>query len=329
MPDYEEILRFYHVQAQEIKNIQAGVAKVITPQENFCLKECKISSSKLFFIQQELSFLPQRGFCHLSLPILNKDHALWTFHAGKYYSLFPWINGSACDFHNSHHRRAAAKNLARFHKAAKGGGPMRGMRRMYDSWPYYMQAKEQDLWNWREQTAKPKNAFERYFHYVTPYYLQRAQKSRQMLANSAYTQIAQKAAAENTFIHWDVAPRNFMIGGDGEAWLIDFDYCRYDLPLQDIIRLLQRGMKAVDFDLRAFDELLMSYHRIQPISWEELQVIAAFLIFPQRFWRLAERYFNQKEPRNVSAFCKKMEETEIRCCKEDELDNYFLAYYCL
>ena len=328
MADLEPVLAAYGLRATEIKPIQTGVYKIITPQENYCLKECSMAAHKLDFIQRELMRLPERGFCHLSLPVAKADGQIITAAAQKQYILFPWVNGSVCDFYNRTHRLAAARCLAAFHNAAKNRPKIKGIRQMYHQWPYALQAKETDLIGWQEKTKTPANRFEYWYHHGAPYYIEKARKARRMLLDSDYAYLAAQAEQESAYIHWDIAPRNFMIGGDGEAWLIDFDYCRYDLPLHDIVRLFQRGMKAVDFSFAVFDDLLQQYCSIKPLSWEELQVIAAFLAFPQRFWRLSERYFNQQGKNNAAYFCHKLRETEIRRQKEEEVNTYFRAYYC-
>ena len=72
--------------------------------------------------------------------------------------------------------------------------------------------------------------------------MKKASDSRRLLLSSEYPRLEEEARKVGSFIHYDVAARNFIIQ-DGKAYLIDFDYCARDLPLVDLMRLMKRSLK--------------------------------------------------------------------------------------
>lgn len=67
-------------------------------------------------------------------------------------------------------------------------------------------------------------------------------------------------------------------------------------------------LKRVDWNIEYAELILNSYTAINPLKEEEYRTLFAFLLFPQRFWRLSNRYYYNEVTWPSNTFNKKMEE---------------------
>ena len=54
--------------------------------------------------------------------------------------------------------------------------------------------------------------------------------------------------------------------------------------------------------------IIENYNSVKQISKDEINVLKAIIIFPQRFWRLANRYYYREAGWSEATFDKEMKE---------------------
>ena len=138
-----------------------------------------------------------------------------------------------------------------------------------------------------------------------PWALQRGELALSLLLGSGYTDLADYEQEQGRFIHGDVAARNFIVAGrqgqnDLQGFLIDFDYARYDLQMIDLARYIERCLRMSNFHLPYFYQIVKLYQQWNPINKQQRQVLAAQLLFPQKFWRLSQRWLTDRDETAVS-----------------------------
>ena len=155
--------------------------------------------------------------------------------------------------------------------------------------------------------------------------MKKASDSRRLLLSSEYPRLEEEARKVGSFIHYDVAARNFIIQ-DGKAYLIDFDYCARDLPLVDLMRLMKRSLKYGNNAENKLKVIIEGYGRIYPMSKEQWEVLHALLLFPQKYWRLAQRYFQNDPHRDNDFFKKRIRTAVAELEREDQWIKIFRRY---
>ena len=125
------------------------------------------------------------------------------------------------------------------------------------------------------------------------FFLPMAEKAISNMRKSAYPRLVERAQVMRPFCHGDPAARNFIITPDNQVFIIDFDSCRLDLPIMDLIKFTRRVMKKYHWRYPTAKQLIDSYQEINPLTQSELEVMKAVFYFPQKFWRLSIRYFDQ------------------------------------
>ena len=309
-PVWKELEKRFGLQIRSLAPVKS-VVRIDSDQGSYALKAVSYRPAKLQFIIAAIEHVHRGGFTRLAR-ILPDAQGNYYFNRNSHLLfLTTWVHGEQCDVRKPPHLTAATETLAEFHLHSRGLFPPVGSRFkvMWDRWPELLMRRAAMLEQFREKASSlPPSPFIRLWLKHFDYYRLQAGQALSLLRASAYEQLADLACREQSFIHRDVAGRNFIIGNDQKAYLIDFDYCRFDLRLVDIQRLVERSMKKWQWNFDVAFFILSRYHQINPLRPEEFKVMQAFMTFPQKFWRLSDRYFNQKKNWNESKYLRHLED---------------------
>lgn len=286
------------------------VYRVETRDGPLNLKWTRHSDEMLVFVTSALRYLADRGFRQLRPPRPTVDGRPFHVVDGEHYLLADWIDGAQVDLARPEQLDAALRTLAGFHLASRGYKPPPGANQRA-RWGMLLDSLAKrcvDLERFPSAAAARANqtGFDREIRAETEYYLSLAVFARELLLRSAYRSLAARAAAEGGLCHGDAAARNFILTPGGEVCLIDFDGLRQDLALTDLWKLFRRAMKGFAWDFGAGCRMLRAYEAVRPLSPDELEVLLALLSFPQKFWRLASRYYDGAYPWDEERFLRKL-----------------------
>ncbi len=112
-----------------------------------------------------------------------------------------------------------------------------------------------------------------------------------MLESSNYLELCRIADEEKSFCHHDYTYHNIIIDNNNSVHVIDFDYCKKEIRAYDISLFMIKVLKRMDWNIEYANLILDAYNEVSPLRQDEYKVLFAFLLFPQRFWRLANRYY--------------------------------------
>ena len=111
----------------------------------------------------------------------------------------------------------------------------------------------------------------------------------------------------------ETAPLDFtctlgiIIDKDNNVNIIDFDYCKREVRAYDISNFMTKVLKRREWDINCANLIIDAYNEVSPLSKDEYRVLFAFLLFPQRFWRLGNRYYYNEVNWATNTFNKKIE----------------------
>lgn len=305
------------LRAEKITELQDNVWQIKTRDDRFALKRSMLKEKNLEFISEAERSLARHGFCRFALPQNTIDGAPFLRTEEHCYTLHQWIDGEKCDFEIPHHLRAAAATLADFHLHSREPQLQAAARPRSNVFIRSEQMAKhiEELYTFYRRIPFPSTPFQRLYRCCFPDIIHRAEQARKELLASEYPRLAAEAAAVGSFIHYDVAARNFIIQGSN-AYLIDFDYCCCDTPLTDLMRLFKRSLKQGKREEVMISSILEGYGSYRPLTAGEGHVLCALLRFPQRFWRVSHRYFCEEQPEESIAF-KKLEQAFEEALRED------------
>lgn len=290
------------------------------------LKKSKLNEEELFFIAEVLIFLNQRGFKTAPPYLTGKNGLPFVNSDGDLYVLTDWYFGKELDYSSLNDLRQAIYFLADFHYHGKGFEPsIPNFRTFWYSWPAKLERRINELEDFRRMALaeKEESTFSRlYLRYFELFY-RKAQISYERLLDSLYQNIAQDAFIQKSLCHHDYSGRNVIHTFNHQFILVDFDYCLRDIRIHDLINLIVRNLKHNDWNINLCRFILQEYHRVSPLTPEEIEVMYVLLSWPQDFWQVGLQYYYEKLPWPPRRFLKKLEsKIDHRFQKEQFLRDF-------
>lgn len=125
-------------------------------------------------------------------------------------------------------------------------------------------------------------------------YMEQTIQAEELLQKANYHALADKAEAEGTFCHHSYKGENLRVGDDQRLFVGGFEGCNSDIPLLDLAAYLKRYMKKTDGEKDGVKQMLEAYQKNNPISENERILLQALTIYPDKFLRLINEYYNKR-----------------------------------
>lgn len=304
-----EIERQFDIRIESIKP-NKGVYCLKTDRGTKCLKRINYGIQKLYFVYAAKEHLIKNGFEYVDKYDLNIEGEPYALVNEDIYTLSQWLKGRECDFYNDDDLKIASQTLAKMHMASKGYDPPENSKLKTDlgRWPHLMEKRIKALDKMRNMSRKRNKKGDFDFNYVknVEFYRNLAKRALNVLNDSDYMEICKDTEGEKSFCHHDYTYHNIIIDNKNSVNVIDFDYCKREVKAYDISNFMIKVLKRRDWSIDCANLVLESYNKVTPLSKEEYRVIFAFLLFPQRFWRLANRYYYNEVNWATNTFNKKI-----------------------
>ena len=292
-PNLIQIMQHWGLTVCDVQKIK-DVYKVRTEVGNINLKVSPLIPQRLLFVHQAIAHLQNHQFSKMYPLIPTLDGRTYISDGQYAYSVFHWIEGRQCDFSDPTELVTATQILAEFHQKAIGFIPPdhSNMRNRIGKCHRHFEEHYQDLLQFKELAATmPQDPFAKYYLHYVDLFINMAVQAITKLKNSSYPDLVRIAKNNHGFCHGDPAARNFILTPERRIFMIDFDSCRLDLPLMDLIKFARRVLKKYCWQFHVGEILINAYDEVNTISENELEVMKAVFYFPQKFWRMASRYF--------------------------------------
>ena len=304
-----EIERQFNIKI-EILKANKGIYYLKTNKGERCLKKINYGPQKLLFVYGAKEHLVNNGFSNVDKYYLNTDGEPYALVNEDLYTLSEWLDGRECDFHNIEEVKIAAKTLAKLHEASKGYDPPDNSKLKSDlgRWPHLMEKRIKSLDKMRDMIRKKsvKSDFDILYLQSMEFYKEIGKKALDTLNSSEYEKLCAKAEEEKSFCHHDYTYHNIILNGK-DVHVIDFDYCKREVRTFDISNFMIKVLKRVDWNIGFAKEILNAYNSVSKLSDEEMKVLYAYLQFPQRYWRLANRYYYNEVNWGQDTFASKLQ----------------------
>ncbi|GAA0078835.1 CotS family spore coat protein [Clostridium sp. CTA-5] len=304
-----EIERQFDIKIEIIK-ANKGVYYLKTNKGERCLKKINYGPQKLLFVYGAKEHLIKNGFNNVDRYYLNTEGEPYALVNEDLYTLSEWLEGRECDFRNINEVKIAAETLAHMHEASKGYDPPENSKLKSDlgRWPHLMEKRTKSLEKMKDIIRKKniKNDFDILYLQSVEFYKEIGKKALTTLKESNYYELCMLAEQEKSFCHHDFTYHNIILNENGSTHVIDFDYCKREVRTFDISNFMIKVLKRVDWNLEFAKAILESYNSVSKLKEEEYKVLYAYLQFPQRYWRLANRYYYNEVNWGQNTFTNKL-----------------------
>ncbi|MGL4774436.1 MAG: CotS family spore coat protein [Clostridium sp.] len=305
-----EIERQFDIKIETIK-ANKGVYHLKTNKGERCLKKINYGPQKLLFVYGAKEHLVNNGFNKVDNYFLNIEGEPYALVNEDLYTLSEWLEGRECDFHNIEEVKMASETLAKMHEASKGYDPPENSKLKSDlgRWPSLMNKRIKALDKMRDMVRKKsaKSDFDLVYLKSIDFYKEMGKEALKTMEESEYYELCMIAEKDKGFCHHDFTYHNIILTENEGTYVIDFDYCKREIRAFDISNFMIKVLKRVDWNVEFARAIIESYSNVSEIKAEEYKVLYSFLQFPQRYWRLANRYYYNEVNWGQSTFTNKIE----------------------
>ena len=283
---------------------------LVTDKGKKILKRCDMKFEDVQFIDEALNYIYASDkdvirYCR------NKDNEVITTYNGKNYIVLDMIEGREATFTNPVEISWCTKAIEKLHVSSKGIEKYLkdlNIKCKYGSNiinEYINDLKNMEQIKLLVKKYKYKNDFDSLFLNSVESMEKQMNKAIELLMNTNY----EKMKRDNRYFylcHNDLAHHNFIIE-DNEINIIDFDYCKREIRAYDISNFMIKVLKRCNWNLEYAKEIINAYNSVSPLRDDEYKVLYAYLQFPQRYWRLANRYYYNEVNWGQNTFSNKIE----------------------
>lgn len=297
------------VAARPVRAATTRVMFVETNRGPKVLKRSRISPAEIRFVHAAQEHLAGRGFADAPRFLPTTGGEPFCGSGGEVYVLADWVEGSHSRLKRPSEIKAALAKVAELHSKAEGFVPPAGSpadRIRWGRWPETFRNRLDQLGVFRRlaREARTRTAFDRRYMGLLEYYWDQAATAIAMLLRTRYRRLMDIERRRNSLCHHDLTYRNILLREDSGVHLVDFDYCICDTRLHDVGSMIIRRCRSFGWRIGVAQKVLELYtgHADRPLTPEELEVMTAFLHWPQDFWQVGLQYYVERQPWPLDRF---------------------------
>lgn len=313
---------------EKIKNVY----RIKADDKDYCLKVIKYNFNHFIFIIEAIKHLQNKGFEKIPKMIKTVGGKDFIELESNHAYLTEWINARESNYDNPVDVSIAARKLAELHDKSMGFQVDRRMepRVGWFKWIENFITRSDEILDFKRRIAAKQYMSEFDYMYLDAMEeeLERIENSLEHLSDSEYLTKMQREIEKRGFCHHDYAHHNVLIEPNNQVNIIDFDYCMLDSHLHDLSSLIVRTMKNGKWNINDTLKLLDSYSSIYPIEKDDIQIIAAFIEFPQDYWQVGIQYYWECQPWGEEFFVNKLSRIlEDREERQEFVEDFSIIKY--
>lgn len=312
------ILEQYDIDVKNTRKVRDAVL-CETKQGLFLVKEMHISEKRLSVLDYLSEYLQMTGNERIDWILKTKDEQLFTTsEEGNQYFLKKWYAGKECDVHKEQDILDAVKNLTHLHQhLCDVDIPMSEGEDLRETFFRHNREMKKVRSFMRERVGK--SDFELVFlkHFDGMY--SSAEDALFHLRESGYEQLRKRSTQSKRCIHGDYNYHNVLLTSEGVA-TTNFEHVERNIQVTDFYYFLRKVMEKNHWNITLGDKMLNTYQKRRSFEEGELEYIAICLMYPEKFWKVANSYGRS---RKVWMPAKNLEKLEL-VIQQAEEKKYFL-----
>lgn len=258
----------------------------------------------------------------------NKEGGLLTKDSEeRTYTIQTFMEGRECNVKDGQECEMAVRTMARMHK----GMFLAESEEIENFTPYSLKKefskRNTELRRIRRylKEKRQKNEFERFLNKSLPGFFEKALEVEESW--EYYEKLCNAKGDQLQFCHGDYQHHNVWMDCN-EIMILQFEKYMSDLPCRDLYLFLRKLLEKSNWDSEVGKEILNIYAKERPIPYiEQISMIYRFA-YPEKFWKIANYYFNSKKSFIPEKSMEKLEKLlEQEKTKEDFVNNVLRKLY--
>jgi len=310
----KEIAKRYGIDVKNIVPVKDAYI-LYTSKDRKMLRKSFSFSERILFVHGAKEHLYNNNFNNIDRYVCTLDGEPYFSFEGYNFVITDMPEGRECDFNNREDIIRSSGMLAELHKASKGYIPVSGasVQDELGKLPIYFNKRLTELRKLRKTAKRGRSAFDHLFLEYFDYYYKMGEDVINRISGSCYNRLVDEARAKRSFCHHDYTHSNIVFNNAG-VLIINFEYCCYELKIYDIANFLRRKMRKCCWCINEARVIIDEYRSVESINDDEFYIMKLLLQFPQKFWRVANRFYNSKRSWSERSFVARLQEVidEIR-----------------
>ncbi len=286
-----------------------------------CLGSCSYSEGKIRFEQKVKQFAFDRGYEEVDLYVPNREQGFLV--EGPYSEKFVmrnWFYGEECNAKSREHVLKAAEALAKLHTCLEGFSLTEEERE------FCLQPKLTELFERRNKelrrvrtyirSKKQKNLFEQNFLSQFDTQFMQAESASGLLNQTGYENYYKSRIESGSMLHGNFTHHSVQILPETKVAVTGFDKAAAGIPVQDFYQFFRKMMEKWEWDISLGYDMLEAYNSIRTFPKEELQLLPLMLSYPEKFWKVANQYYNNRKSwipeKNMQKLLQTMDQAEMK-----------------
>lgn len=284
----EEVLEKYEL---EVSGIARGRESYIctTDRGQKLLKEYRGSVERAGFLREILAYLQEGGICVETVNLTREGLPIAVMEDETKYILYDLWEGAECDTKRREEMIAAVELLAELHNVSSSysgdipefvKGDQSALLRLYEKHNRELNKVRNYI-----RDKKKKNEFEMLFAGKYDRYRKKAEAVTKELG-------AMRPDADMIgFCHGDYNQHNVIFSGKRMA-VVRFESFAYQIRVSDLANFLRKMMEKHNWNTGLGMDFIRAYDRVRKLSAAELRYLYLYMAYPEKFWKIANRYYN-------------------------------------
>lgn len=277
-----------------------GVLILDTDQGCKILQEYRGSKRHMEAENQVLSFLKEKRGLLVDAYVRTKEGELSaTNEEGVSYILKDGFLFSECNVSSRGELEAAVRMLAKLHMLLRGMDSRELVNReslVGNSLVDEMEKHNRELKRIRAfiRNKKKKTGFELCIMKSFETMYTQAEEAFSLLYDSQYQKLYKDAVGQGYICHGSYNQHNVMMDS-GQVAITNFQKISIQMQILDLYQFMRKILEKHNWSLELGSMMLEDYNRILPISKEEAKVLRAMFLYPEKYWKQMNFYYNSNK----------------------------------
>lgn len=295
---HEEIWKQYNMAIRNVYRVR-GAYILETDLGLKLYRNYEGSENKVEFEQSVKEHLYKAGYSKVDLYLRNQNGELITTDSmGTKYIIKSWFNGEECNLREVNDIVAASRNLADLHNymesvqtdsAEQNARYISNLGTQFDKHNRELKRVRGYI-----RDKKQKNEFEVCFLNVYNQFYEQGITAFEILKESSYENLLKQCATKNTMCHGNYIYHNILML-PGSIATTNFDKVSIGVQMFDLYCFIRKVMEKNNWNIEYGNLIIEEYDKIRTITKEELKILYVLLLYPEKFWKVTNFYYNARK----------------------------------
>ena len=320
----DEVIKKYPVIVKSRRRIR-GAVLLDTDKGIYMAKMYTASRKRLLFEEEVKAALISAGYVNVDYAVKNIDGELLTDDgSGNKWLVKKWYNGVECDIKDVKKIMLASSNMAVIHKLMVIGReddiqPPVKTNKLDIEALFLRHNKEIKKVHGYIREKRQKNEMEICLLNSYKNFSRQGIMAEEFLKESGYSSLCNEAVSQGRVLHGSYNYHNIILSGE-QVITTNFEKSDIGLQVIDLYDFIRKVMEKNSWNMDIGINAIEAYRKERELGTEERKVLYALLLYPEKYWKLVNFYYNGKK----SWMSAKNFEKLKRLCSQEEERHKFL-----